>query len=61
MSLLLNHFTPKWLLLSCAFFGLWITASAQEGGLTDEKVKVEEVTADQQISQRLEQMYSCAE
>ncbi|MGJ8654995.1 MAG: mechanosensitive ion channel domain-containing protein [Akkermansiaceae bacterium] len=48
-------------LISYLCFGLCLVvgnlALAQEGGLTDEKVKVEEVTADQRISQRLKQIY----
>lgn len=61
MPLISIDLTRKWWLASCVIFSLaWLLGTAcygQEGGLTEEKVKVEKVTADQRISQRLEQIY----
>ncbi len=58
----LQHYLTKKLLLSYTLLTLWTTVGilcgAQEGGLTEEKVKVEKVTADQRISQRLGQIYA---
>lgn len=55
----------RWLVLSVSVVLVWLSAAnvsdaqvgAKNGGLTDEKVKVEEVTADQRIAKRLMEIY----